>query len=188
MDNSLAGKILISSPHIGDPRFEKSVIYMCSHDEDGAMGIQINRPLTKLKLADLLQDLELEGQVDTKADLDAYIGGPMSPERGYLIHTPRLNTQDTLEINKHISVSGTLASLKGMTENDNISSDAIFALGYAGWTSGQLEDELKEGAWLVFSDHDSTLIFDHPRDTLWEAVMTRIGINPSALTGQTGQA
>jgi len=187
MEHSLLGKLIISTPHIGDTRFQQSVIFICAHDEHGAMGLTLNKPLTDLDLGDLLKDLKIDSTCEEKIRMPVYMGGPLEPERGFLLHSKKHNRSDSTEIGKQFGISGSLDALKSVTAQDQLPADMMFALGYAGWDAGQLENEIKEHAWLVV-DADLDLVFENDRDTLWSLSMTRLGVNPNALTGQVGQA
>lgn len=187
MDNSLAGKILISTPHIGDPRFEKTVIFICAHDEHGAMGLAINKPLTDLSLGDLLEQLKLDVAPEKEIRIPVYMGGPMEPEKGFLLHSSAYNTVDTTVIGSSFGVSATLESLSKVSKEGDMPDDIIFALGYAGWGDTQLEDEIQSGAWLL-ADATTGLVFDTKSVDLWDASMAHLGVNPALLTGIVGKA
>ena len=186
-EHTLAGKVLIATPHIRDARFEKSVIFICAHDEHGAMGLTLNKPLTDLNLEDLLSDLKIDCDKNSQIKLPVYIGGPLEPERGFLLHSALHNREDSTKVGKDFGVSGTLETLKSVTDQAKLPKDIMFALGYAGWDAGQLEKELKEGAWLV-ADAPTDMVFETERDMLWEESMAHLGINPTLLTGTVGQA
>ncbi|MGB1077564.1 MAG: YqgE/AlgH family protein, partial [Bdellovibrionales bacterium] len=171
----------------GDARFQKSVIFICAHDEHGAMGLTLNKPLTDLNLGDLLSDLKIDCEDHSQIRLPVYIGGPLEPERGFLLHSSAHNRQETTKIGTEFGVSGTLEALESVTDQTKLPKDMMFALGYAGWDAGQLEQELKEGAWLV-SEAFSDIVFETDRDMLWDQSMKNLGIDPSLLTGVVGQA
>lgn len=187
MNNTLAGKILISTPHIGDPRFEKAVIFICAHDENGAMGLMINKPLTNLNLSELLEQLKLDVPPEKEIRIPVYMGGPLEPEKGFLLHSSMYNTQDSTVVGSSFGVSGTLDSLSRFSKEGNIPSDVIFALGYAGWGETQLQDEIRDGAWLLV-DATPDLVFDTKSIDLWDASMAHLGVNPALLTGVVGKA
>ena len=113
-NETLAGKILISTPHNGDNRFNKSVLFICTHDESGAMGITINKPLTNLNLKDFLKDMKIECEASDKIKLPVHIGGPLEPDRGFLLHSSAHNGKDTTKVGKIFGVSNTLKSLKSI--------------------------------------------------------------------------
>jgi putative transcriptional regulator len=187
MENSLLGKIIISTPHIGDTRFAQSVIFICAHDENGAMGLVINKPLIDLDLGDLLKDLKIDTGSETKIKMPVYMGGPLEPERGFLLHSHDHNRDDSTTIGANFGVSGSLEALKSVTKQEQLPKDMVFALGYAGWDANELEKEIKEDAWFV-TDADLDLVFGQDRDKLWTLSMSRLGVNPHVLTGQIGQA
>ena len=186
MKNSLAGKILISSPHIDDPRFEKTVIFICAHDEEGAMGLTINKRLTDLNLFELLAESSEEDNLE-KVKLPVFIGGPLEPERGFLLHSSVHNRSDSTIVGDDFGVSGTLDTLKSISSQDELPKDVIFALGYAGWGNGQLEKELKEDVWLMI-DASKNLVFEIESESLWDTSMSLLGVDPLLLATHTGQA
>ncbi len=187
IERALVGKMLVSTPHVGDARFEKSVIFVCAHDDHGTMGLTLNKPLTDLDLSDLLSQLKIETTPETQIKLPVYIGGPLEPERGFLLHSSLHNQIDSTLVGTEFGISGTLESLKSFTKQDQLPQDIMFALGYAGWGEGQLEQEIKDNAWLTVNV-DPDFVFGTQRDQLWEASMDSLGVTPSLLVGQIGHA
>lgn len=176
-------------PHMGDPRFHKAAILVCAHDEKGAMGIVINHALPGLEFGTLLEDLEIQSNIhlpESLSKIPVMCGGPVEIARGFLVHSDDFKQNGTIEIDKGLNVTGTLDAIEAMTEG-TLPDHLIFALGYAGWTEGQLEQEIKENAWMV-APATSNLIFDTQTDQLWDVAMSTIGINPNLLSEQTGQA
>ncbi len=188
MDNdTLAGKILISTPHNGDNRFNKSVLFICTHDENGAMGLAINKPLTNLNLREFLKDLKIECEAPDQIKLPVYIGGPLEPDKGFLLHSSAHNGKDTTKVGEIFGVSNTLKSLESIATQEELPKDIIFTLGYAGWSEGQLEEELKDNAWII-SEATTELVFQDDKDMMWDQSFTNLGINPALLASHVGQA
>lgn len=187
MNQTFAGKILVSTPSIGDPRFEKTVIFICAHDEHGAMGLTLNKPLTDLNLCDLLEQLKLNVAPEKEIRVPVYMGGPLEPEKGFLLHSSVYNHADSTLVGHDFGISATLDSLEDFSGQDVIPNDIIFALGYAGWSNQQLEQEIRDGAWLLV-DATPDLVFQTERDDLWRASMAHMGVNPLLLTGVVGKA
>ncbi|NQZ14846.1 MAG: YqgE/AlgH family protein [Alphaproteobacteria bacterium] len=189
-DNTyLSGKLLLAMPHMGDPRFHKAAILVCAHDEKGAMGIVVNHTLPGLEFGNLLEDLEIQSDIhlpESLSNIPVMCGGPVEIARGFLVHGDDFKQNDTIEIEKGLNVTGTLDAIEAMVDG-SIPSHLIFALGYAGWTAGQLEQEIKDNVWMV-TPATSSLIFDTQTDQLWDVAMSTIGIDPHLLTEQSGQA
>ncbi len=185
----LTGKLLLAMPAIGDPRFHRSVIYVCAHDENGAMGLVINYPAPALKFASLLEQLGISSdiEVDVKdLDLPVLNGGPVETSRGFLLHSNDFIQEDTVNVDDDFSITGTTDALKAVADGQG-PDKALFILGYAGWTPGQLEQELQQNAWLVV-DPDPTLIFASNAEDKWMMAMDKLGLDPALLSGEMGSA
>jgi putative transcriptional regulator len=184
--SSLAGSLLISMPQMPDPRFHRAVIFMISHDSEGAMGIVINHQVLNMTLGSMLKQFDIEMSPLAPQNLPVFSGGPVEMGRGFLLHTTAFQTEDTLIIDDMFGISGTLDALKDVADGKG-PQDLIFALGYAGWGPNQLEEELKENAWLTLkADYD--LVFASHADNKWERALWRLGINPSMLSLEAGRA
>ena len=147
----LAGKLLLAMPGIGDPRFRHAVIFICTHDKNGAMGLVINNVMRDITFTDLLGQLKFESDitVDLQApDLKVMRGGPVETARGFLLHSGNFTHRDTMRINDHYGITGTIEALKDIMHGQGPDS-LLFILGYAGWEAGQLDREIQENAWLV---------------------------------------
>ncbi|MEO1330183.1 MAG: YqgE/AlgH family protein [Pseudomonadota bacterium] len=176
---SLAGRIIIAMPNIGDPRFERSVIYLFAHEESGAMGLIVNRQTEDVSFSDLLTQLELE-RGDEASDVPVRFGGPVEMERGFVLHSPDYHRDEaTLKVDGEISMTATVDVLRAMATGAG-PRQALFALGYAGWGPGQLENEIRENGWL-HCDADCELVFDEVDDTKWTRALAKIGVDPSML-------
>lgn len=185
-DRFLGGKLLIATPMIGDPRFDRSVILMCDHSDEHAMGIIINKPVSGLRLPELFDQLGIE--TDTTApDRAVLLGGPVERDRGFVLHSDDFAADgSTLPVSAGIGLTATKDILEAIA-SDHPPRRSILALGYAGWGPGQLEDELTANAWLV-ADPDEALIFSDTNDDKWEKALAIIGISPEHLSSLSGHA
>ncbi len=187
-EHSLAGNILMATPHIGDIRFDKSVIIVCVHDQNGAMGLVINKPLADLDLTDLLSQLQIKPSEDIQIKLPVYMGGPVQPERGFLLHSNAHSQKDSTRVGSKFAISGTIDILESLTKKEaDLPKDILFILGYVGWGAGQLEQEIKDNAWLTV-EATQELIFETESNKLWNDSMVHLGVNPSILVSPAGQA
>jgi putative transcriptional regulator len=185
-DNFLEGKLLIAMPGMTDPHFEKSVIFMCAHSSEGAMGIMINKPVAGLSFHDLMEKLDLNVKPDTP-DFPILYGGPVETGRGFVLHSGDYESSEaTLPVSEDISLTATLDILRAMADGRG-PQHAIFALGYAGWTAGQIEDEIRRNGW-IHCDCDPELLFDAELDTKWSAALRKLGIDASGLSPHAGHA
>ncbi len=185
----LTGKLLLAMPGLGDPRFHKAVIYMCAHDENGAMGLVINHTLPGLELGQLIGQLDIEDSA--KANLESLStpvlsGGPVESARGFLLHSNDFMQSDTIRIDDTFSVTGTVDALKAVAEGKG-PMQMLFILGYAGWSAGQLDEEMRHNAWLTV-EPDPALIFHATSDEKWEMAAQKLGIDPAMLSADAGRA
>lgn len=184
--DTLAGKVLIASPSIGDPRFARSVIYLCAHTDEHAMGFVLNKPKGALKLPDLLTQLGIECTIEVPARpvLD---GGPCDQERGFVLHSDDYQSRDaTLEVGEGLRLTATRDVLEAIAHHHG-PRRAVLALGHAGWGAGQLEQELLENAWLV-GEPDFGLLFGQDNASKWTRALARIGVDPARLSAVAGHA
>jgi putative transcriptional regulator len=182
----LEGKLLIAMPGMTDPRFEKSVIFMCAHSADGAMGIIVNKPVAGLSFQDLMQKLDLQ-VTDHTLNFPVLYGGPVETGRGFVLHSGDYDSSDaTLPVSEDVSLTATLDILRAMGEGRGPQS-AIFALGYAGWSPGQIEDEIRSNGW-IHCDSDSSLLFGTDLDAKWATALGKLGIDVSGLSTHAGHA
>jgi putative transcriptional regulator len=188
LENStdLTGTILIAMPAMGDPRFERSVIYLCAHSSDGAMGLIVNKPTEQVNLQKLMNQLD----INVDADLDeqpAYIGGPVEAGRGFVLHSADYRSAvNTVQVKTGFRMTATLDILEAIGSG-NGPSKCLTALGYSGWGAGQLENEIARNAWLT-CDATPELVFDTPDSQKWDEAMASLGINPLLLSSQAGHA
>jgi len=189
----LDGQLLIAMPVMGDPRFERSVIYMCAHSADGAMGIMVNRPAGSIDFPDLLVQLNIinkDEQItlpDTAESMKVMRGGPVDTGRGFVLHSSDFFLANaTLPIDDKICLTATVDILKAIA-NGNGPKHAILALGYAGWGPGQLETEIQGNGWL-HCDADPDLIFGSDVDEKYARALAKIGIDLGMLSNEAGHA
>ena len=168
---SFTGKLLVAETSLKDPRFARSVIYLVRHNEEGAFGLIINKPLMRLPLADMLRQLEVE-QTETTAELDLYFGGPVQRDYSFVLHSDDFATaKATAMVKGGFGVSDVRRVLRAISEQKG-PEKALFAIGYAGWAPDQLDAELERGDWSVV-DADETLVFDLPVEEKWPAAHKR---------------
>ncbi len=166
-----AGKLLVAEASMPDPRFAESVIYLVRHDEEGAFGLIINKPLMRLPLADMLGELDLEG-AETGAELDLYFGGPVQGQLGFVLHSPDFTVTDsTMTVENGFAVTGVRQVLRAISEQKG-PEKALFAVGYSGWAPEQLDAELARGDWAIV-DADEKIVFDMPVSDKWPAALDR---------------
>lgn len=182
---SLQGQLLLASPHIGDERFEKTVILMCHHDTDSAMGLVINRQASQLKLGDLYEKLDI-GAPRFCASNPVHIGGPVDGNRGFVLHSQDHMLPESQSITREIGLTASIDILRDITEGVG-PLQSIVSLGCAGWGAGQLDREMSENAWLSLPA-SAELVFDHDRDTLWQDSLGVLGIDPGFFAGAVGNA
>lgn len=179
------GQLLIAMPHMGDPRFARSIIYICAHTSDGAMGLVINRQIDSLTLSDLLKQLNIE-TADIDNRIQVMFGGPVEVGRGFVLHTSDYVEKSTLKVDNDVGLTATLDVLKDIAAGSGPRRN-LLALGYAGWGPGQLDAEIEANGWLnVAADED--LVFDKNLDTKWKRAMAKLGIDLTQLSGQSGHA
>lgn len=184
MSDTLAGKLLVAMPGMGDPRFHRSVIMMCSHDAQHALGIVINKPKDDISLTDVLGHLGIDVAAisEERAVLD---GGPVRQDRGYVLHTADYAGAGQ-DVAPGIKLTATRDILEAVA-GEHAPERFILALGCSGWGAGQLENELKQNAWLV-APADDDIVFDAGHEDKWARAIRKLGFEPSQLSGDMGQA
>jgi putative transcriptional regulator len=189
----LDGQMLIAMPAMSDERFARTVIYVCAHSTEGAMGIIVNQPAQNIKFPDLLVQLEVipateRIQLPTQAeDVKVLKGGPVETGRGFVLHSADFFIENsTLPIDEGICLTATLDILKAIARG-NGPENAILALGYAGWAPGQLEEEIQQNGWL-HCDADAELIFGSDVGGKYEKALRKIGIDLGMLSSEAGHA
>lgn len=185
----LAGKLLLAMPAMGDPRFHRAVIYLCAHDENGAMGLVINHLLPDVEFEDLLEQLGIESNIEVTLGPDevpVMAGGPVEAARGFLLHSNDFTQPDTIQIDSSCSVTGTIDALKEVATGKG-PEQILFILGYAGWGAGQLDREIQDNAWLVV-DPDPAIIFHPDAEEKWTLAVKKLGFDPAQLSAEAGRA
>lgn len=181
----LTGKLLIAMPSMPDPRFTRTVTYICSHSPEGAMGIVLNRLYGELNFRGLLSQLDITLSLGAP-DLPVHFGGPMEPARGFVLHSAEYRREGTMMIDDAIALTATVEILQALA--DGAGPDrALLALGYAGWGAGQLDAEMQANGWLV-APADEDTIFNPHTESKWEQALGKIGISPLMLSGEVGHA
>ena len=181
----VTGQLLIAMPGMRDERFAKTVIYMCAHTEEGAMGLVLNQRFEALTFTELMRQLELEEKQITK-DVPVHFGGPVEAGRGFVLHTSDYQQDATLEVVDGVALTATVDILKAIARGDG-PKKSLLALGYAGWGPGQLDMEIRANGWLQVPS-DAEIIFDDQLETKWERAFRRLGIDPRMLSDDMGHA
>jgi putative transcriptional regulator len=177
---------LIAMPALDDPLFKRSVTFICEHNDEGAMGIVINHPL-EVKVADLLKQLQIEfDAASPAAAAHVCAGGPIQHDRGFVLHLAKPGYSSSMQVSDELMVTTSKDILLDLT-TDQAPEKFILALGYAGWTAGQLEQEIADNAWLVIPA-DSGIMFDLSHAEKWQSATATIGIKPWQLTNEAGHA
>jgi putative transcriptional regulator len=181
----LEGQLLIAMPAMTDPRFERSVIYVCAHNAEGAMGLVVNKLFEEIDFEELLTQLEIT-PADSSPQMSIHFGGPVESQRGFVLHTAEYVGKGTVAVDDQVALTATLDILKELANGSGPRSNML-ALGYAGWGPGQLEDEITDNAWL-HAPFDEALVFDRDVDTKWQRALNSIGVDLSSLSGAAGRA
>ncbi len=176
---SLKGKFLISSPSILDQRFNKAVIYICSHDQEGAMGIVVNKPSRDIKFIEIISELEGDSKItNDNGDIKIHYGGPVDLDRGFVLHSSDYqNSKKKQNINNNIILSSNKKILSDIASGKG-PKKSLIAIGYAGWEHGQLEKEIKSNAWIEL-DADEDILFSLDNSNKWLECIKKIGFNTS---------
>ena len=184
---SLAGKLLVAMPGIGDPRFEHAVILICAHQADHAMGLRLDRPAPGVDLRTVLDKLEMP-DADRAPDQPVLVGGPVDRERGFVLHTDDWTAPDaSMPAGEGLAITATREALAAMTDPEMRPGRSVLVLGYAGWGEGQLEDELTENVWLT-AEPTLELLFDDDHASKWSRALAGIGVDAAMLSAQGGRA
>jgi putative transcriptional regulator len=182
----LDGHLLIAMPGMGDPRFDRAVIFLCAHSAEGAMGLIVNKPAADLKLRDLLAQLKIEPQA-TSAEARVHFGGPVEHGRGFVLHSAEYGVEgSTLRVSPEFAMTATVDILQDMARGTG-PRQALLALGYSGWGPGQLEGEIQANGWLT-ADAEPALVFGERDAGKWEAALKSLNIDPLLLSAGGGRA
>ena len=182
---NLTNHFLIAMPQLQDPNFHHTTTYICEHNEDGAMGLIINRPL-ELKLAEVLEQMNMDVEDNSLDKVPVHYGGPVQEERGFILHQPATLWESTVIIADNLAITTSkdmLADIAGGNQPENF----MVTLGYAGWGAGQLEAELADNAWLN-GPADASIIFNEPVENRWRKAASAMGVDLNMLSSETGHA
>jgi putative transcriptional regulator len=188
----LTNHLLIAMPALQDPNFHRSVTYICQHNEQGAMGLVINRS-SELRFEDVLRQMHIVPQTEGLDDILVLLGGPVQPERGFVLHRNlQVASEDrawdsSFRINAELSVTTSRDVLETMAAS-RPEGRALLALGYAGWDAGQLERELMDNAWLTAEVHDHAILFDAPLEARWHQAAALVGVDINRIAPLVGHA
>jgi putative transcriptional regulator len=183
---SLTGQLLVAMPQMMDPRFARSVVYICAHSEEaGAMGLVINKLLGSLTMGELFAQLDLapSGAV---ASRPVHFGGPVEAGRGFVLHSADYNEEATLVVDRNIALTTTLDVLRAIGQERG-PVQSLFALGYAGWAPGQLDAEIQANGWLSVPADDA-IVFGADQESKWQRALAKLGVNLSMLSSEAGHA
>ncbi len=182
----LEGKLLIAMPGMGDPRFERAVIFICAHSDDGALGLIVNKPTPELKFGSLLGQLNIDVGPPQR-EIRVHFGGPVENGRGFVLHSADyLSDSATLQVNNDFGMTATLDVLEEIANGDG-PDQALLALGYSGWGPGQLEDEILQNGWLT-CDASSDIVFASDDGGKWKAALAALGVDALLLSPEAGRA
>jgi putative transcriptional regulator len=185
-ESFLEGKLLIAMPGMPDPRFEKSVIFMCSHSAQGAMGLIINKPIDGLSFRELVDKLGI-GMKVARGDMPILFGGPVQMGRGFVLHSAEYASEETtLPLTPEISLTATVDILRAISEGRG-PEKAVLVLGYAGWGEGQIEAEILANGW-IHCDADAAIVFDTGYESRWQTALAKLGADISGLSAEAGRA
>lgn len=182
---NVTNHFLIAMPGLGDPNFSRTVTYMCQHSEEGALGIVINRP-TDLVVSDILKQMDIETDLDQLNQSPVFYGGPVQPERGFVIHDRGASWDSTLPVTETIALTTSRDILEAIARGEG-PEKVVIALGYAGWGEGQLEREIVENAWLSSPARDQ-IMFEVPTDQRWRSAAQDMGIDLDLISSGAGHA
>jgi putative transcriptional regulator len=180
---SLTGQLLIAMPRMEDRRFSRSVVFMCAHNNEGAMGLIVNKTVDQPLMAELLKQLSIEG--DSFNSAPVHFGGPVEAARGFVLHSTDYTEQATLVVGD-VGLTATMDILRAIGRGEG-PRQKFFALGYAGWGPGQLDAEIQANGWLT-APSDNDLLFDDTTGDKWRRAIGKLGVDPFALSGDAGHA
>ncbi|MGF1609851.1 MAG: YqgE/AlgH family protein [Kiloniellales bacterium] len=184
-DSYLTGNLLIAMPNMRDPRFARTVIYMCAHNADGAMGLVVNRLIGSITFPDLLEQLGIDNS-GVSEEIRVHFGGPVESGRGFVLHSADYEREGTLHVSQSVGLTATIDILRDMASGAG-PRHSLLALGYAGWGPGQLDSEIQANGWLHV-EADERLVFGQDLDGKWEQAIGKLGFDLSALSGDAGHA
>ncbi len=181
----LTGTLLVAMPKMQDPRFEHAVIYICGHDKKGAMGLIINRIAESVTFHNILDQLDIKVPQLTY-NFEVHAGGPIEMGRGFVLHTADYMHKSSIKVRNKLALTATIKILRDIATGSG-PKKFILALGYAGWSSGQLEQEIQSNGWLQV-EADEALLFDQDPSTCWKQALAKLGVDAAMLSSETGHA
>ncbi len=184
-DTRLTGQLLVAMPGMADPRFVRSVVYLCVHSAEGAMGLIVNKRLENVSFAEIAGQVGIEPD-GIRAEVAVHYGGPVETGRGFVLHSTDCVDDTSLVIDERFALTATVEMLRTIAAGSG-PGQRMLALGYAGWSAGQLDAEIQANGWLTVPA-DPAIVFDADDETKWERALRAIGIDPSLLSVQTGRA
>lgn len=183
--NWLTGQILVAMPTLQDPRFTQTVIFICAHTEEGAMGVVLNRPLRRVKFGDLLGQLGIEPNPPQR-EMRLGTGGPVDDNRGFVLHSADWTGEGSLRVSEHYTLTANQEVLQVVAAGGG-PARGLLVLGYAGWDAGQLDEEIRQNAWLSVPA-DEAIVYDEDCTTKWARALAKLKIDPGMLSGTAGRA
>lgn len=184
-NSSLTAHFLIAMPAMDDPNFAQGVTLLCQHNDDGAMGLMINR-VSEFTVGEVLEQMQITNESKELADIPVLMGGPVQPDRGFVLHDDPREWSSTLRFGNGLAVSTSRDILEAMAKGEG-PKNAVIALGYAGWSAGQLEAEIAANSWLTV-EADQAILFRTPINARWQAAARSLGINLAQVTDYSGRA
>ncbi len=182
---SLAGHLLISTPAIQGSFFTRSMVYLCAHNEEGAMGVIVNYPVENIRLTEIFDQLGIHAATKPR-DLPVHFGGPVESNRGFIVHEAEYPAEGCLIAKDGIAVTASLSILQDLAEGKG-PKNGMLVLGYAGWAAGQLESEIETGSWII-APATRQLVFDTANDLKWNVAIASMGIDLGHLSTDVGHA
>lgn len=182
---SLSGMLLVAMPQMSDPRFARSVVYVCAHSDEGAMGLVVNRLADNLTFPNLIEQLGLDPP-EAEGDTPVHVGGPVESSRGFVLHSTDYVQESTLVIDDDVALTATVDVLRAIADGRG-PRRRVLALGYAGWAPGQLDAEIQANGWLVAPACEE-ILFGHDNDGKWLRALDILGIDLSLLSSEAGHA
>ena len=184
-ENYFSGELLIAMPHMEDPRFARTVIYVCAHTKDGAMGLILNKFAENINFTDLMEQLDLP-VIPNCENIPVHFGGPVQASRGFVLHTADATEEGSLLIANNIALTATVDMLRKIANGDG-PAQSLLALGYAGWGPGQLDAEIQANGWLS-APADHNILFDSSIEIKWTNALQKLGIDVNMLSSNAGHA
>jgi putative transcriptional regulator len=184
-ERHLAGMLLVAMPGMQDPRFARSVIYLCAHSAEGAMGLVVNQVAGEVSFPAVIGQLGIDPAPSCE-DKPVHVGGPVQPSRGFVLHSPDYVQDGTMVIDERFALTATVDVLKAIAAGEG-PARSVLALGYAGWDAGQLDAEIQSNGWLL-APADPEIVFDRDNASKWLRAMRKIGVDPLLLSSTAGHA